>query len=84
MEDRLKFKNKFREKMIGLFDEIDEFSARTQAQINYDFYDNGVKNKPKNKYKTRFHNFENRTDKYSEEELESIVRRKREEFMERS
>lgn len=62
-----------------LFNEIDEFSARVQAQFNYDFLDKKAthkKNKPK---LTRFHNFEQRTDKYSAEELEDIIRKKRQE-----
>lgn len=64
-----------------ILNEIDEFSARIQAQVNYDLSDNKSRDKPKLKRKTRFHNFENRTDKYSAEELEAIVRRKREEYM---
>lgn len=67
----------------AIFNEIDEFSARIQAQVNYDLSDNKSRDKPKLKRKTRFHNFENRTDKYSAEELEAIVRRKREEVMEK-
>lgn len=67
----------------AIFNEINEFSARIQAQVNYDLSDNKSRDKPKLKRKTRFHNFENRTDKYSAEELEAIVRRKREEVMEK-
>ncbi|MGB4351456.1 MAG: hypothetical protein WBJ01_03525, partial [Tissierellaceae bacterium] len=67
----------------AIFNEIDEFSARIQAQVNYDLSDNKSRDKPKLKKRTRFHNFENRTDKYSAEELEAIVRRKREEVMEK-
>ncbi len=67
----------------AIFNEIDEFSVRIQAQVNYDLSDNKSRDKPKLKRKTRFHNFENRTDKYSAEELEAIVRRKREEVMEK-
>lgn len=62
----------------AIFNEIDEFSARVQAQINYDFSDKKDKVKVKQYRKTRFHNFENRTDKYTAEELEDIFRRKRE------
>ena len=67
----------------AIFNEIDEFSARIQAQVNYDLSDNKSRDKPKLKRKNRFHNFENRTDKYSAEELDAIVRRKREEVMEK-
>lgn len=67
----------------AIFNEIDEFSARIQAQVNYDLADSKSRDKPRVKRKTRFHNFENRTDKYSAEELEAIVRRKREEVMEK-
>lgn len=67
----------------AIFNEIDEFSARIQAQVNYDLSDSKSRDKPKLKRKTRFHNFENKTDKYSAEELEAIVRRKREEVMEK-
>lgn len=67
----------------AIFNEIDEFSARIQAQVNYDLSDSKSRDKPKLKRKNRFHNFENRTDKYSAEELEAIVRRKREEVMEK-
>lgn len=62
----------------AIFNEIDEFSARVQAQINYDFSDKKDKVKVKAYRKTRFHNFENRTDNYTAEELEDIFRRKRE------
>lgn len=64
----------------AIFNEIDEFSARIQAQINYDFSSNEFKDKPSKKHKTRFHNFENRTDRYSAEELEAIAKRKRDEY----
>ena len=67
----------------AIFNEIDEFPARIQAQVNYDLSDNKSRDKPELNRKTRFHNFENRTDKYSAEELEAIVRRKREEVMEK-
>lgn len=66
-----------------IFNEIDEFSARIQAQVNYDLSDNKIRDKPKKVWKTRFHNFEQRTDKYSADELEAIARRKREEFVEK-
>lgn len=49
--------------------------------MNYDLSDNKGKDKPNKIWKTRFHNFEQRTDKYSEEELEAILRRKREKVM---
>lgn len=62
----------------AIFNEIDEFSARVQAKVNYDFSDKNDKVKVKEYRKTRFHNFENRTDKYTAEELEDIFRRKRE------
>lgn len=65
----------------AIFNEIDEFPARIQSQINYDFFDNEIKDKPRERYKTRFHNFKQRTNMYSEEELEAIVKRKREEIM---
>ncbi len=67
----------------AIFNEIDEFSARIQAQVNYDLSDNKSRDKPKLKRKNRFHNFENRTDKYSAEELDAIVRKKREEVMDK-
>lgn len=67
----------------AIFNEIDEFSARVQAQLNYDFSDKKDKGKVKEYRKTRFHNFENRTDKYSAEELEDIARRKREAYMQK-
>ncbi len=63
----------------AIFNEIDEFSARIQAQVNYDLNENKSRDKPQVKRKTRFHNFESRTDGYSAEELEAIARRKREE-----
>ena len=34
--------------------------------------------------KTRFHNFEQKTDKYSEEDLEKIAKRKREAYSQRT
>ena len=62
----------------SIFNEIDEFFGRVQAQVNYDLSDNKNLDKPNFKRRTRFHNFEQRTDKYSAEELEAIARRKRE------
>lgn len=67
----------------AIFNEIDEFSARIQSQVNYDLSDNKNKDKSNKVWKTRFHNFEQRTDKYSGEELEAIARRKRQEFMDK-
>lgn len=70
----------------AMFNEIDEFSARIQLQLSYDFNHNSYNSKtedmPQEKHKTRFHNFKSRTDNYSEEDLEAIVRRKREKYME--
>ena len=63
----------------AIFNEIDEFSAKIQAKVNYDLNDNKNKAKAEEKRRTRFHNFESRTDGYSAEELEGIARRKREE-----
>ena len=63
----------------AIFNEIDEFSAKIQAKVNYDLNDNKNKAKAEEKRRTRFHNFESRTDGYSAEELEAIARRKREE-----
>ena len=51
--------------------------------MNYDLSDNKSKDKTNKIWKTRFHNFEQRTDKYSEEDLEAIVRRKRQEFLDK-
>lgn len=64
----------------AIFNEIDEYYARIQAQVNYDLADNEyVKEITINK-KTRFHNFEQRSDKYSAEELENIAWKKREKY----
>lgn len=65
-----------------ILNEIDEFSAKIQSQVNYDLSDGKhVTKQSSNKFKTRFHNFKQRTDYYSEDELEAIARRKRESYM---
>lgn len=63
-----------------LFNEIDEHSARIQAQFNYDFSE-GSSETESSAPLTRFHNFEGRTSYYSEEELEEVARRKREGYL---
>ena len=63
-----------------LFNEIEEFSAKNQAMVNYNEYFSEGTDIDKINRLTRFHNFEHRSDNYSEEELEDIVRRKRESF----
>lgn len=67
----------------AMFNEIDEFSARIQLQLSYDSSCriDEIEVKPIVNHKTRFHNFPQRTDKYSEEELEAIARGKREKYM---
>lgn len=66
-----------------LFNEIDEFAAKIQTQVNYDFSDKKDIEKSKKKFITRFHNFQQRTDKYSAEDLEDIASRKRQEYMDK-
>lgn len=61
-----------------LFNEIDEYSARIQSQINYDFSD--LPSDDDNDRLTRFHNFKGRTSNYTADELEGIANRKRKEY----
>ncbi|OZV13539.1 hypothetical protein CIW83_03055 [Tissierella sp. P1] len=57
-----------------LYNEISEYSAKIQAMVNYDL---------SQERRTRFHNFQQRSDKYADEELEDIARGKRETYHER-
>lgn len=65
---------------ITIFNEIDEFSARVQAQANYDLNDNEGQANFGSNYKNRFHNFEGSSKNYTEDEIEKIVKNKREEY----
>ena len=67
-----------------IFNEIDEFSARVQVQANYDLSDNEGQANFGSNYKNRFHNLENRTDDYTERELEKIAKNKREGYYNKS
>lgn len=64
----------------AIFNEIDEYYARIQAQVNYDLADKEYVEGIDINKKTRFHNFEQRSDKYSAEELENIAWKKREKY----
>lgn len=66
-----------------LYNEISECSAKIQAMVNYDLSDKESVDKKIIDRRTRFHNFEGRTDKYSAEELEDIVKKKREIYYQR-
>lgn len=64
-----------------IFNEIDEFPAKIQTQVNYDLNENIRKNNDSgNNYKNRFHNFEGSSKNYTEDEIEKIVKNKREEY----
>jgi len=65
------------EKGIKSVDEIvekDKIQAKTKG---YTFSSNTSSNNKKPPMKTRFHNFEQRTSKYTPEELEDIIRKRR-------
>ncbi|TCU65637.1 hypothetical protein EV204_11729 [Tissierella praeacuta] len=60
-----------------LFNEIGEFSAKNQAMVNYNLANKESVDENMRSRRTKFHNFQGRTDKYSAEELEDIARMKR-------
>lgn len=63
---------------------IDEIAQKDKPRQRKE-YNNTKSSKNRSKpLQTRFHNFEQRTDKYSSDELEDIVRKKREAYNERA
>ncbi|MCK9470672.1 MAG: hypothetical protein M0Q88_02835 [Bacilli bacterium] len=63
-----------------LFNEVDEFLAKIQVDINFDLYGDEVID---NNKKNRFHNFKSRTDNYTEEDLEEVAKKKRSAYKEK-
>lgn len=68
------------EKGIKTLEDIEEKDQKHKKDYKNKQYKNTKTSKRPQATKTRFHNFDQRTSDYSEEQLEDIARRKREEY----